>query len=145
MPAVMGILPACLALSLALSGAAATTAPDTVRTIVPDLTVTASPGTWSGGAVPAGWLAEHGDGNLGEALEWLPGLAMVRRATSGTEPVIRGLGFERVRTLLGAVPLHGACPGRMDPPVTYLSHLSVSAISVSRAAGAGAGAGGVAG
>ncbi len=70
---------------------------------------------------------------------------MVRRAPGGTEPVIRGLGYERVRTLMGAVPLHGACPGRMDPPVTYLSTLSAPSFSVTREAGVEAGAGGIAG
>lgn len=135
-----------LLLCLALLAAAASAAePDTLRTLVPDLTVSGDPVVWTGGAVPTSTFDESPGGNLGETLEWLPGLAMIRRAASGTDPVIRGLGFERVRTLLGAVPLHGACPGRMDPPVTYLSGLSASGFSVTRSAGAAAGAGGLAG
>lgn len=133
-----------LALPLPAARAAAASPADTTHATVPDLTVTASPHVWSGGAVPAAALAGQG-GNLGEALADLPGLAMVRRAASGTEPAIRGLGFERVRTLLGAVPLHGACPGRMDPPVTYLTGLSGTSFAVTRGAGADAGAGGLAG
>ena len=55
-----------------------------------------------------------------EALAETPGIGLVRRGAAGGEPVIRGQGFERVATQLGPLPLYGACPGRMDPPVAYL-------------------------
>ncbi len=58
--------------------------------------------------------------NVGEALTEIPGVNAVRRGASATEPVIRGLGYERVVTQLGHLPLFGACPARMDPPVTYI-------------------------
>ncbi len=57
--------------------------------------------------------------NVGEALTEIPGVNAVRRGASATEPVIRGLGYERVVTQLGHLPIFGACPARMDPPVTY--------------------------
>lgn len=137
---------ALLCLVLALPAYAATAdAPDTTTTTLPPLTVSGLPAPWTGGAVPGALLSETPGGNLGEALADLPGVSMVRRAPTGAEPVIRGLGFERVRTLLGAVPLFGACPGRMDPPVTYLSAESGSAVGVSCCASAEAGAGGTAG
>lgn len=59
--------------------------------------------------------------NLGEALLELPGVNAVRRSASAVEPVIRGLGKERVRTQVGVVPVLGACPSGMDPPVTYFT------------------------
>ncbi|MCK8600961.1 TonB-dependent receptor domain-containing protein [Desulfoferrobacter suflitae] len=58
--------------------------------------------------------------NMGEVLEAVPGVSAVRRGASATEPVIRGLGWERVQTQVGFVPIYGGCPARMDPPVTYL-------------------------
>ena len=70
-------------------------------------------------------LASGRNTNVGEALEEVPGIWAVRRGASATEPVIRGLGYERVVTQLGHLPLFGACPARMDPPVTYFhAHLA---------------------
>jgi iron complex outermembrane receptor protein len=57
--------------------------------------------------------------NAGQAVTELPGVSAVRRAASSTEPVIRGLGWERVYTQIDHLPVFGACPGRMDPPITY--------------------------
>ncbi len=58
--------------------------------------------------------------NLGSAIDEVPGVATVVRGAGANEPVIRGLGWERVSTQLGELTLHGACPSRMDPPLTYL-------------------------
>ena len=118
------------------SVAGAQTAPsDTNITQIPDLTVTAPGIPWGGGPIADQSLRDLGGTNLAEAIEHLPGLAAVRRAPSAAEPVIRGLGWERVQTILGAVPLYGACPGRMDPPATYLTPLSMSRISIFRSGG----------
>ena len=58
--------------------------------------------------------------NVGEVLTETPGVSAVRRGASATEPVIRGLGWERVTTQVDGLPLYGACPARMDPPMTYV-------------------------
>lgn len=113
-----------------------TTAPDTTAARIDDLTVTAEGMAWGEGTVPEGAGERIPGGNLAEILENLPGIAAIRRAPSGAEPVIRGLSWERVLTRLGAVPLYGACPGRMDPPATYLSPQSVGGVSVARGGGA---------
>lgn len=68
--------------------------------------------------------------NAAEVAAQLPGVELVRRGANAPEPVIRGLGFERVRTQTGCHPLHGACPSRMDPPATYVSTLSLDAVRV---------------
>jgi iron complex outermembrane receptor protein len=57
--------------------------------------------------------------NVGQAVAELPGVSAVRRAASSIEPVIRGLGWERVYTQMDHLPIFGACPGHMDPPITY--------------------------
>jgi len=58
--------------------------------------------------------------NLGEAITDIPGVSGVKRSHSAVEPVIRGLGWERVQTQVDGLPLYGACPGRMDPPAMIL-------------------------
>jgi len=58
--------------------------------------------------------------NLGEAVTEIPGVSGVKRAHSGVEPVVRGLGWERVKTQVDGLPVYGACPGRMDPPAMIL-------------------------
>ena len=109
--------------------------PDTTITEIPDVTVTAPGIPWGDGPVSSETLRDRGGDNLAEAIEHLPGVAAVRRAPSAAEPVIRGLGWERVQTILGAVPLYGACPGRMDPPATYLTPLSTTRVSIFRGGG----------
>lgn len=56
--------------------------------------------------------------NAGDALTSIPGVDAVRRGADAAEPVVRGLGWERVTTQAGCHPLYGACPSRMDPPAT---------------------------
>ncbi len=68
--------------------------------------------------------------NVGEIIAEMPGINAVRRGASATEPVIRGLGWERVSTQVGVLPLYGACPSRMDPPVTYIAPHSVQNVLV---------------
>ena len=109
--------------------------PDTTTTEIPEMTVTAPGIPWGDGPVSDETLRARGGDNLAEAIEHLPGVAAVRRAPSAAEPVIRGLGWERVQTILGAVPLYGACPGRMDPPATYLTPLSTTRVSIFRGGG----------
>jgi iron complex outermembrane receptor protein len=68
--------------------------------------------------------------NLGLAAETLPGVSAVRRAQNAAEPVIRGLGWERVQTQVNGLPLYGACPARMDPPATVVSRVAVREATV---------------
>ncbi len=65
-------------------------------------------------------------GTMAELIGELEGVGGVRRGGGGPEPVIRGLGWERVQTRVGGVPLYGACPSRMDPPATVLSPAAVA-------------------
>ena len=118
---------------------------DTLTTRIGDLEVSPHAMPWGDQPVPSALLqAQHG-GNLAEALAGLPGVTAVRRSADAAEPVIRGLGWERVQTLLGAVPLYGACPGRMDPPATYFGPTSFDRVDVSRGGGMGLMPGGTGG
>lgn len=70
--------------------------------------------------------------NVSQVFESLPGVAGVRRGASMVEPVIRGLGWERVQTQVNGTPLYGACPARMDPPACALSSCSVREARVAK-------------
>jgi len=70
--------------------------------------------------------------NLGLAVESIPGVSGVRRAQNSVEPVVRGLGWERVQTQLNGLPLYGACPGRMDPPAFIIPGAFVRQATVVR-------------
>jgi len=63
--------------------------------------------------------------NMGLAFETLDGVSGVRRSQNAIEPVVRGLGWERVQTQLNGLPLYGACPGHMDPPATVILNSAV--------------------
>jgi len=68
--------------------------------------------------------------NLGAALESVVGVTGVRRSGNSFEPVVHGLGWERVQTQVNGMPLYGACPARMDPPVSVVTSSSVESLSV---------------
>lgn len=68
--------------------------------------------------------------STGDALTELAGVWAVRRGAMASEPVVRGLGWERVVTQVGHLPLYGACPGHMDPPVTYLRPHAVTELEL---------------
>lgn len=79
----------------------------------------------------AGDLPPRPAANLGEVLTAVDGIEGVRRAVGAVEPVIRGLGSERVKVRVGSVSLYGACPGHMDPPVVYLPAHTLDEVGVS--------------
>lgn len=87
---------------------------------IDDITVMASGDEIDPNAVPQEVIEAGRYTNVGEAITETPGVSAVRRGASATEPVIRGLGWERVTTQVNGLPLYGACPARMDPPITYV-------------------------
>ncbi len=68
--------------------------------------------------------------NIGDVIDNVPGVSAVRRGANSSEPVIRGLGWERVQTQVGPIPIYGGCPARMDPPITYLQPDKVQEVLV---------------
>ncbi len=58
---------------------------------------------------------------LGKTLSSLPGVSLRQQGAHGGEPVLRGLGWERVTTQYNGLCLYGACPSRMDPPVSMFN------------------------
>ena len=68
--------------------------------------------------------------NLALALESVPGVSGIRRSQNSFEPVVHGLGWERVQTQVNGMPLYGACPARMDPPAFIVTASSAESVTV---------------
>lgn len=108
-----------------MSGSVARTQAQTAYPLEP-MRVEASP--YEAGVQAVSWqrlLEESAPVSAAEAVENLPGVSAVRRSASACEPVVRGLGWERVVTQFDGLPLVGGCPSRMDPPAMYVSPQSV--------------------
>ncbi len=133
--------------ALMASQAVAADAPaDTTSSEMDAVTVTAPAVGWGFDNIPESVLRSRMGSNLAQMINGLPGVAGVQRSPSTSDPVIRGLGRERVQTILGAVPLCNACPGRMDPPANYLSIGALDEVKIDREGGvADFGPGGVGG
>lgn len=68
--------------------------------------------------------------NAGHVVEQVPGISSARASIDTPEPVVRGLGWERVTTQVDFLPIYGSCPARMDPPTVYLSPESMETLIV---------------
>lgn len=68
----------------------------------------------------------------GEMLRDIVGVSGARIGGHGTDPVIRGLGQNRINVLLDGAFVLGACPNRMDPPTAYATASSYDRITVMR-------------
>lgn len=67
---------------------------------------------------------------MGEALQALPGLSMVRKGAIANDVVVRGLQGDDINVFLDGVRIHGGCPSRMDPPSFHFDFAEVDAIEV---------------
>lgn len=70
------------------------------------------------------------DQELSSSLRLLPGVTLRAQGGHAGEPVVRGLGWERVTTQHNGLNLYGACPSRMDPPVNLFTAGELDTISI---------------
>ena len=63
----------------------------------------------------------------------VPGLAMHHMGAAAAEPLLRGLGSDRVVTTLDGLPLPNASPTRTDSPLTLISGGLIAGFEVSKA------------
>ncbi|MHB8709929.1 MAG: TonB-dependent receptor plug domain-containing protein, partial [Desulfuromonadales bacterium] len=68
--------------------------------------------------------------DMGEALQALPGLNLVRKGAIANDVVVRGLQGDDINVFLDGVRIHGGCPSRMDPPSFHFDFAEVDAIEV---------------
>ena len=99
-------------------------------TELPDLTIQADGTALPSNRPRSAPAPQTADSALARELATLPGLHLRTQGGHGGEPVIRGLGWERVSTRYNGLPLYGACPSRMDPPVNLFHPTDLSKISV---------------
>lgn len=70
-----------------------------------------------------------------DAGEWLAqqnGIATNRMGGHGLDPIIRGLGQNRLNLLLDGAYVFGGCPNRMDPPTAYAALSSYDLVTLSK-------------
>jgi len=60
----------------------------------------------------------------------LPGTDAARGGGVSGLPVLRGLGDDRIRTLVDGVPVSAACPMHMNPPLSYIAPSNVDRVVV---------------
>ena len=70
--------------------------------------------------------------DVGEALDGLAEISKVRKAGIANDVVLRGLKKDDLAVLIDGQQLHGACPGRMDPPAFHLDYAEVDRIEVKK-------------
>ncbi len=68
--------------------------------------------------------------DMGEALQTLPGLSIVRKGAIASDVVVRGLQGDDINVFLDGVRIHGGCPSRMDPPSFHFDFAEVDTIDV---------------
>lgn len=68
--------------------------------------------------------------DLGEALQSVPGLNIVRKGAIANDIVLRGLQRDNLNMLLDGVRLHGGCPSRMDPPSFHFDFAEVESVEI---------------
>jgi iron complex outermembrane receptor protein len=68
--------------------------------------------------------------DMGEALQSLPGLNIVRKGAIANDVVLRGLQGDDINVFLDGVRIHGGCPSRMDPPSFHFDFAEVESIDV---------------
>lgn len=70
--------------------------------------------------------------DVGEALDGLAEISKIRKAGIANDVVLRGLKKDDLAMLIDGQQLHGACPGRMDPPAFHLDYAEVDRIEVKK-------------
>lgn len=70
--------------------------------------------------------------DTGEWLSQQNGIATNRMGGHGLDPIIRGLGQNRLNILLDGAYVFGGCPNRMDPPTAYAPLTSYDLVTISK-------------
>ena len=68
--------------------------------------------------------------DAGKLIERETGVSAARKAGRGFEPIIRGQQQSQLNILLDGTSLHGACPGRMDPPTSYVTPVGYDKVRI---------------
>ncbi len=68
--------------------------------------------------------------DIGEAVQNVPGVTVLRKGPVANDIVIRGLQRDNINVLMDGVRVHGGCPSRMDPPAFHFDFAEVETIEI---------------
>ena len=68
--------------------------------------------------------------DIGEALQQVPGISIVRKGAIANDVVLRGQQKDNINLFLDGVRIHNACPSRMDPPAFHFDFAQVEKIEI---------------
>lgn len=103
-----------------------------VASELPPLTVTGQ--TLGSTTTQEAWPTDSSSpaADAGDWLRQQPGIDANRMGGHGLDPVIRGLGQNRLNVLLDGAYVFGGCPNRMDPPTAYAPLYSYDRVVISK-------------
>ena len=87
------------------------------------------PGWLDTGSDRSGWIVPS---NLAATVETVPGLAMHHMGAGAAEPLLRGLGSDRLVTMLDGLPLPNASPTRTASPFALIAGGLTAGLEVSK-------------
>jgi iron complex outermembrane receptor protein len=87
------------------------------------------PGWLEAGSARSGWNVPS---NLAATVETIPGLAMHHMGAAASEPLLRGLGSDRLVTTLDGLPLLNASPTRTASPLALIAGGLTAGLEVSK-------------
>jgi iron complex outermembrane receptor protein len=87
------------------------------------------PGWLEAGSARSGWSVPS---NLAATVETIPGLAMHHMGAAASEPLLRGLGSDRLVTTLDGLPLPNASPTRTASPLALIAGGLTAGLEVSK-------------
>lgn len=70
--------------------------------------------------------------DAGESLARVPGMARVRKGAIANDVVLRSFKGENLSVTIDGARLHGACPGKMDPPAFHVDFAEIERIEIER-------------
>lgn len=73
-------------------------------------------------------------------LEQVPGVDVISRGNFAQQPVIHGMGVNRVNMTIGGMRVFGACTDNMDPISSYIEPTNLQTVSIQKNPGFGGGA-----
>lgn len=68
--------------------------------------------------------------DMGEALKQVEGVSYIHKGAIANDVVLRGFQKDNINVLVDGVRLHGACPGRMDPPAFHYDFAEIEQVSI---------------
>ena len=68
--------------------------------------------------------------DIGEALQQLGGINIVRKGAIANDIVLRGFQRDNINVTIDDIRIHGACPARMDPPSFHFDFAEVESVEV---------------